>query len=181
MLLRCFLVSNSFFNIPNKQLFSFRFFTLTKRSEKRFSQFRNFIILLSYSTHTLHKNFVFWQFLIKNLFICKTNFYKLLLLLSGDVSLNPESIQGSEDINSTMWELLNKKGLCFLHININSLLSEKDEIRCIGNNTKSAITRITESKLDHTVPDPEVLVLRWYCLLNHLLGDFNINLFQNCK
>ena len=49
-----------------------------------------------------------------------------------------------------------KKGLHFLHIKINNLLSKKDEIRCIANKTKAAIIGITEPKLDHTVPDPEV-------------------------
>ena len=84
-----------------------------------------------------------------------TNFYKFFLLLSGDVTLNLGPIQRSPDISSTIWEPLNK-GLHFLHININSLLLKKDEIRCIGNKTKAAIIGITESKLDHTVPDSEV-------------------------
>ena len=81
-----------------------------------------------------------------------TNCYKFLLLLSGDVSLNPGPVHRSPDISSTIWEPLNKNGLHFLHININSLLSKKDEIGCIGNKTKAAIIGITESKLDHTVP-----------------------------
>ena len=51
---------------------------------------------------------------------------------------------------------LNKKGLHFLHININSLLSKKYEIRCIANKTKAAIIGITELELDHTVPNSEV-------------------------
>ena len=85
-----------------------------------------------------------------------TNFYKFLLLLSGDESLNLGPIQRSLDISSTIWEPLNKKGLHFLYININSLLSKKDKIRCIANKTKAAIIGITESKLDHTVPDSEV-------------------------
>ena len=73
---------------------------------------------------TLHKNFVFLA--VANL-KCKkyTSFYKFLLLLSGDVSLNPGPIQRSPDMYSTIWEPLNKKGLHFLHININSLLSKK--------------------------------------------------------
>ena len=41
----------------------------------------------------------------------------------------------------------------FLHININSLLSKNDELKCIANKTKAAIIGIIESKLDHTVPD----------------------------
>ena len=85
-----------------------------------------------------------------------TNFYKLFLLLSRNVSLNPEVIQRSSDINSTKWEPLNKKGLHFLHININSLLSKTDEIRSVTNKTKATIIGITESKLDHAVPDSEV-------------------------
>ena len=85
-----------------------------------------------------------------------TNSYKFFLLLSGDVSLNAGPIQRSSDINSTIWEPLNKKGLHFLRININSLLLKKDEIKCIANKTKAAIIGITESKLDHTVPDSEV-------------------------
>ena len=71
-------------------------------------------------------------------------------------SLNPGPIQKSPDISSTIWEPLNKKGLHFLHININSLLLKKDEIRFIADKTKATIIGITESKLDHTVPDSEV-------------------------
>ena len=104
---------------------------------------------------TLHKIFVFLT--VTNL-KCKnyTNFHKFLLLLLRNVSLNPGPIQRSPDINSTIWEPLNKKGSHFLHININSLLSKKDEIRCIANKTKAAKIGITKSKLYHTVPDSEV-------------------------
>ena len=48
-----------------------------------------------------------------------------------------------------------QKGLHFLHININSLLPKIDELKCTANKTKAAIIGITESKLDHTVPDLE--------------------------
>ena len=46
-------------------------------------------------------------------------------------------------------EPLSKKDFYFIHISIYSLLSKKDEIRCIANKIKAAIIRITESKLDH--------------------------------
>ena len=90
-----------------------------------------------------------------------TNFYKFHLLLSGDVllllsSLNPGPIQRSPDISSTIWEPFSKKGLHFLHINNNSLLSKKDEVRFIANKTKAAIIGIAEPKPDHTVPNSEV-------------------------
>ena len=69
------------------------------------------------------------------------------------LSLNHGPIQRSSDTSSTIWEPLNKKVLHFLHININSLLSKKAEIRYTANKTKAAVIGITESKLDHTVPD----------------------------
>ena len=59
-------------------------------------------------------------------------------------------------MSSTMLQPLNKKGLHFLHIKINSLFPKKEEIKCFPNKTKAAIIGITESKLDHTVPDSEI-------------------------
>ena len=84
------------------------------------------------------------------------NFYQFLLLLSGDISLNPGPVQIYPTVNVNIWKSLNKKGLHFLHININSLLPKTDELKCIANKTKSTIIGIIESKPDHTVPDLEV-------------------------
>ena len=42
-------------------------------------------------------------------------------------------------MSSTMLQPLNKKGLHFLHIKINSLLPKKEEIKCFANKTKAAI------------------------------------------
>ena len=85
------------------------------------------------------------------------NFYQFVLLLSGDVSLNPGPLQISPTVNFNIWEPLNKKGLHFLHINISSsLLPKIDELKCIASKTNTAIIGITESKLDHTVPDLKV-------------------------
>ena len=83
-------------------------------------------------------------------------FYQFLLLLSGDVSLNPGPVQISPPVIVNIWEPFKKKGLHFLHININSLLPKINELKCIANKTKTAIIGITELKLDHTVPDLEV-------------------------
>ena len=76
------------------------------------------------------------------------SFYQFLLLLSGDVSLNPGPVQISPPVNVNIWEPFNKKGLQFLHININSLLPKIDELKCIANKTKAVIIGIIESKLD---------------------------------
>ena len=74
------------------------------------------------------------------------SFHQFLLLLSGDVSLNPGPVQISLPVHVNIWEPFNKK----------DLLPKTDELKCIANKTKAAIIGITESKLDHTVPDLEV-------------------------
>ena len=79
-----------------------------------------------------------------------------LLLLSGDVSLNPEPVQKSSSKNSTICESLNKKGLHSADVNLNSLLSKRDEIRYIANKTKAAIIGIKEPKLYYTLPASEL-------------------------
>ena len=96
---------------------------------------------------------------ITNLKYKDNNFYQFLLLLSGDISLNPGPVQIYPAVNVNIWKPLNKKGLHFLHININSLLSKIDELKRIVNKTKAAIIGITESKLDHTVQNKNLTIL----------------------
>ena len=74
-------------------------------------------------------------------------FYHLLILLSGDVSLNPGPSQYLPD-NDDKFEPFRKRGLHFLHIDVNNLLSKTDELRDVVGHTKPAMLWITESKLD---------------------------------
>ena len=55
-----------------------------------------------------------------------------------------------------MWNPFRKRGLHFLHLNINSLLPKIDEVRLIAKNSNAAVIGITELKLDKTVFDSEV-------------------------
>ena len=55
-------------------------------------------------------------------------YFRLLLLLSGDISLNPGPINGSQQHNYDQWAVFKKRGLCFVHINTNSLLPKIDEL-----------------------------------------------------
>ena len=104
---------------------------------------------------TLHKNLV--SLAITNLkYKDYNNFYQFLLRLSGDVSLNSGPVQIPPAGNFNIWEPLNQKGLHFLHININSSRPKINKLKCIAKTTKDAIIGITESKLDHAVPDLEV-------------------------
>ena len=82
-------------------------------------------------------------------------FYQILLILSGDISLNPGPCQTQLNDDKT-WDPLKTKGLHLCHLNVNSLLSKIDEIRDIANRVKPAVLGITESKLDSSVTNMEV-------------------------
>ena len=104
-----------------KDGFSFNFTSLQKCLPNDFFDFET-ITSCDYIQHfTLHKNLV--SLTISNLkYKNHIIFYYFLLLLSGDKSLNPGSVQISAAANVNIWEPLNKKGLHFLHINTNILL-----------------------------------------------------------
>ena len=65
----------------------------------------------------------------------------MLLLLSGDISLNPGPTPNS--VSQYFWEPFENKGLHFLHLKINSILTKLDELKTIAGNTKAAIIDIT--------------------------------------
>ena len=54
------------------------------------------------------------------------------------------------------WEIFQKKGLHFLHLNVNSLLPKIEEIRFIAQKTRASIIGITETKLDSSITTGEV-------------------------
>ena len=84
----------------------------------------------------------------------------MLLLLSGDISLNPGPTPNSVP-----------QGIHFLYLNINSILPKLDELKTIAGNTKAAVIGITESKVDNSISDSEVGI-PGYCVL---LCDRNRN------
>ena len=70
----------------------------------------------------------------------------------------------SPAVNVNIWEPLNNNSFYFLHINVNNLLPKIHELKWWGcyktpNKTEAAIIGITESELEHTVPDLEVNLL----------------------
>ena len=68
-------------------------------------------------------------------------------------SIEREHVTEFEDLN-----IFEQRGLHFIHLNINSLLSKIDELRLIANNTNAAIIGITESKIDESVLDEEIKI-----------------------
>ena len=93
-------------------------------------------------------------------------FYQLLILLSGDISLNPDPCQYIPEQNKDLFKPFRKRGLHFLHINVNSLPSKIEELRNIVGHTKPVILGITESKLDSSIPDQEVNISGYSILRN---------------
>ena len=107
---------------------------------------------------------------LSKIILRKQKFYlRYILLFSGDINLNPgpftdtfpfsnSSFSGSEsrfhlgsndeNLDTEKWTNFQKKGLHFIHININSLLPKIDEIRQMTKITNIAIVGIGETKLD---------------------------------
>ena len=90
---------------------------------------------------------------------CNSNsFHRLLLLLSGDISLNPGPFHNLQPLYQNDWNIFKHKGLHSLHLNINSLLPKIDELRHIARLTNAAVIRISESKLDDSVSKSEIQI-----------------------
>ena len=76
-----------------------------------------------------------------------------MLLLFGDIDSNPDPTWILET-----WLVFKKRGLHFVHRNINSLPSEIEELKLIAKDTNSAVNGLFETKLDKTIFDSEVFI-----------------------
>ena len=86
------------------------------------------------------------------------SFYPLLLLLLGDISLNPGPFSNPQLFKQEEWQAFSNRGLRLIHLNIDSLLPKIDELRFIAKRTNAAVIGISESKFDSTVLDPEIYI-----------------------
>ena len=84
------------------------------------------------------------------------SFSQLLLLLSGNISLNPGPVHQDARQCSSEWSVLRSRGLHLINVNINSLLSKIEELRYIEKSTNAAVTDICKSKLDASVLEQEI-------------------------
>ena len=82
----------------------------------------------------------------------------MLLLLSGDISLNPGLVHQDTLQCSNEWKVFKYRGLNFIHLNINSLLPKIDELRYIAKSTNAAVIGICKSKFEASVLDPEISI-----------------------
>ena len=81
----------------------------------------------------------------------------LILLLSGDISLNPGPPHSSH-IDGLSWNVFDKKGLHLLHINVNGLLPKIEEITFIAKTSKATVICISETKLGGTIFYAEIYI-----------------------
>ena len=170
ILLMCFLIKLLNRMIKNKTFLNIIFLVIIKLISSSIERDTELIQHLKDSTK-IHfftietikvSNCVSEQFLETNLcFLCISKiryrnyslFFQLLLLLSGDINPNP----GPQDFESNkMWEPFVKRGLHFIHINVNSMLPKIDELRSIAKKSNAAVIGITESKLDESVLNSEI-------------------------
>ena len=70
---------------------------------------------------------------------------------SADAMITP---RGSSSVNSS--EIVGKKGLHLIHINVRSLVPKLSELRHLLGETKAAVLAISESWLDETIGDNEI-------------------------
>ena len=91
-------------------------------------------------------------------------YHKFIILLSGDISLNPGPNQTL--LSNDIWDPFKKRGLHFLHLNVNSLLPKIDEVKYIAEKSNAAVIGITETKLDDSVRDPEISINRYDIIRN---------------
>ena len=82
----------------------------------------------------------------------------MILILSGDISLNPEPVDNHHPQNLKEGDIFEIKGLHLLHLNVSSLLPKIDKLRYIAKLSNVAITGITESKLDNCILDSEIKI-----------------------
>ena len=142
----------NFFDGNSKELFDSNFIFVQTKINKR-------------DRTDLMRNKTISQLKMKN----DKSLFKHLILLSGDIEVNPGPVQFPQntqnDIPNTQYkndldkfEMFNKRGLHFIHVNINSVLPKIEEIRYIARSVNLSIIGLSESKLDNSVNDNEISI-----------------------
>ena len=105
------------------------------------------------------------------------SYFRYILLLSSDINLNPgpstdalpfsnesfsndesQIFSGSDDgnLNFEKWAVFKKKGIHFVHININSLLPKINELQYLTKLSNASIVGYSEIKLDDSISSSEI-------------------------
>ena len=84
------------------------------------------------------------------------SYFHFLILLSGDISLNPGPTHQHKLQCLNEWNIFKSRGLQFIHLSINNFLPKIEELCIIAKSTNAADIGISESKLDESVLEPEI-------------------------
>ena len=82
---------------------------------------------------------------------------KLILPLSGDISLNAGPNRTNDQLTENL-KVFKNRGLHFIHLNINCLLSKIDELRGLVKASNAMVVGITESKVDDSINNCETCI-----------------------
>ena len=85
--------------------------------------------------------------------------------MSGDISLNPGPVN-RHHTKDHEFEVFTRKGLHFIHSNINSVLPKIEELQYMADDSNATIIYIPETSLDNTVYD-------FYITINGCATDTN--------
>ena len=103
------------------------------------------------ASNNLEMNFIIFT-IYHNKCINQAQYFTLILLLCGGINLNPgPPPPHNSQIDCLNWNFFNKKGLHFLHIDVNSLLPKIEEVRFIAKTSKATVIGITDTKLERTI------------------------------
>ena len=91
-------------------------------------------------------------------------FCHLILILSGNISLNPGPVYNHHPPNLREWDIFKIKGLHISHLNDNNLPKIDQHIAKLSN---AAVIEITDSKLDNYILDLEIQVDNYQTLRYH--------------
>ena len=68
-----------------------------------------------------------------------------------DYQLDPLSL-----VSNDAWNIFQKRGMHFIHLNMNSILPKSDEIRCIAKLTNATDIGLSETKLGNPILSSEL-------------------------
>ena len=102
----------------------------------------------------------------------RNNVTATLLILAGDVSLNPGptqtpfTIPKPSEAQDDQFDCFKRRGLHFIHLNTRSLPPKISELRLLARKTSAAVIAISESWMDHSVTDSEISIEGYSALRN---------------
>ena len=88
-------------------------------------------------------------------------FLRILLILSGDISLNSGPAYNNKSLESNEMYVFKLKAIHLSHLKVNSFLPKTDVIRYIAERTNTALTEITESKIDKSIFRSEIQINKY--------------------